>query len=416
MERQNQMGHNRILISFLNKVKYFLLVYFYIVVVDYGMKPRESTPYYCMLLLLGMTVSFWGQQKIKHLLPFLLYQAAVACGCTMVGRNKEERVLFFLFGVLQFCIALGETLGEQKRVVLNSTSMLLLLGIPGLLYGYMENYDLLYETFVWVAVAFLWVHLWNAHLANRQRFFVEYTPNADSMEKGKILTDGNRVIGNVLGVAAVGLFFGTQMGEGGWLDSVLKRLYRALRWFLSLFTHGEVEEYVPEAVETPAATAGEIVGEEMLKQNEILSRILEILGAIFLFALKVLSVLLVLALLGFFVYSVWKSFYRRQPEQEKEYEEVEKIREKVPEKEKYKRKWVLFGNANERVRKLFQRKIEKTERMGEHSKRTKTSTELVNVVAEEAKDTVEQMLPLYQKARYSKENISKEELENYKRW
>ena len=47
--------------------------------------------------------------------------------------------------------------------------------------------------------------------------------------------------------------------------------------------------------------------------------------------------------------------------------------------------------------------------------RTKTSTELVEVVSEDAKHTVEQMLPLYQKARYSKKKISKEELESYKK-
>lgn len=98
----------------------------------------------------------------------------------------------------------------------------------------------------------------------------------------------------------------------------------------------------------------------------------------------------------------------------KEYEEVEKIREKVNTKTKKKREFVLFGNTNTRVRKIFRKKIEKQEKRGDISKKTRTSEELVDVVVEEARDNVEQMLPLYQKARYSREKISKEELEKYK--
>lgn len=415
MERQIQSGHSGMWVSFLNRVKYFLLLYFYIVTVDYGMKQRENTPYYCMLLLFFMLLSFWGQQRIRHLLTYLLYEAAVACGSTVIGRDIQEQVLFLLFAALQFGIVFGGTMGEQKSVVQNSTATLILLCIPGLLYAYVEKYVLLYEVFLWVAVIFFWLHMWNMHLANRQRFFMEYAQNADSIEKGKLLMDGNRVIGSFLGVAAVGIFVGTQVGESGWIERVLQLLYRALQWFFGLLNRGEVEEYIPDPVGIPMTDSEGAVGEEMVKQNEFLSRLMEILGALLMFVLKVLSVLLVFALLVFLGYSIWKSFYKKQPKQVRKYEEVEKIREKVIIKPNKKREFVLFGNANTKVRKLFQRKIEKQEKRGENSKITKTSVELVDVVVEEARDTVEQMLPLYQKARYSKEKISKEELERYRK-
>lgn len=415
MERQKQSGHSRTLVSFLNRVKYFLLIYFYVVTVDYGMKQRENTPYYCMLLFLLMVCSFWGQQKIKKFLPFFLYQVAVVCGCVVIGRDIGEQVIFFLFATSQFGIAFGEKLGEAKRVVIrNCTATLILLCIPGLLYAYMKKYTLLYEVFLWSSVVFLWVHMWNLHLANRQRFFVKDVPNTDSMEKRKFLQDGNRIIGVFLGVAAAGLFLGTQVGESGLIGQLLQLLYRGLRWFLGLFTHAEVEEYIPEDMETPVPTSQGIVGDEMLKQNDFFSGIMEILGAILMFALKFVSVFLVVALFVFLGYSIWKSFYKKQTEHTEEYEEVEKIREKVNTKTKKKREFALFGNTNAKVRKLFQRKIEKQEKRGENSKKTKTSSELVDVVVEESRGTVEQMLPLYQKARYSREKISKEELEKYK--
>lgn len=416
MERQEQSERSRMLVSFLNRVKYFLLVYFYVVTVDYGMKSEENTPYFCGLLFVFTVISFWGQQKLKRFLPFFLYQAAVVCGCTLIGRDIQERVLFFLFAALQWGITFVEKTGEAKRVIVNSSPALILLGIPGLLYAYVEKYNILYEVFLWVSVLFLWIHMWNLHLANRQRFFVEYAQNADSMEKGKMILDGNRVIGSFLGVAAVALFLGTQVGEGGLIARILQLLYKGLRWFLALFTHGEVEEYIPEAVETPVPASQEMVGGEMLEQNEFLSTILAILGAIFMFALKVLSVLFVVAFLVLFGYSLWKGFYKKQIEPMKEYEEVEKIREKVNIKTEKKREFTLFGNTNAKVRRLFQRKIEKQEKGGENSKKTKTSSELVDVVVEEARDTVQQMVPLYQKARYSREKISKEELEKYKQF
>lgn len=416
MERQEQSERSRMLVSFLNRVKYFLLVYFYVVTVDYGMKSEENTPYFCGLLFVFTVISFWGQQKFKRFLPFFLYQAAVVCGCTLIGRDIQERVLFFLFAALQWGITFVEKTGEAKRVIVNSSPALILLGIPGLLYAYVEKYNILYEVFLWVSVLFLWIHMWNLHLANRQRFLVEYAQNADSMEKGKMLLDGNRVIGSFLGVAAVALFLGTQVGEGGLIARILQLLYKGLRWFLALFTHGEVEEYIPEAVETPVPASQEMVGGEMLEQNEFLSTILAILGAIFMFALKVLSVLFVVAFLVLFGYSLWKGFYKKQIEPIKEYEEVEKIREKVNIKTEKKREFTLFGNTNAKVRRLFQRKIEKQEKGGENSKKMKTSSELVDVVVEEARDTVQQMVPLYQKARYSREKISKEELEKYKQF
>ena len=113
MERQKENGHSGVLVSFLNWVKYFLFGYFYIVAVDYGMKPRENTPFYCMLLFLFMVLSFWGKQKIRRLLPFLFYQAVVVCGCTFIGRDSEERVYIktcvlrhdneYYFSYLQHC-------------------------------------------------------------------------------------------------------------------------------------------------------------------------------------------------------------------------------------------------------------------------------------------------------------------------
>ena len=92
MERQKENGHSGVLVSFLNWVKYFLFGYFYIVTVDYGMKPRENTPFYCMLLFLFMVLSFWGKQKIRRLLPFLFYQAVVVCGCTFIGRDSRHGI------------------------------------------------------------------------------------------------------------------------------------------------------------------------------------------------------------------------------------------------------------------------------------------------------------------------------------
>lgn len=109
MERQEQSERSRMLVSFLNRVKYFLLVYFYVVTVDYGMKSEENTPYFCGLLFVFTVISFWGQQKLKRFLPFFLYQAAVVCGCTLIGRDIQERVLFFLFAALQW--------GDRKSVV-----------------------------------------------------------------------------------------------------------------------------------------------------------------------------------------------------------------------------------------------------------------------------------------------------------
>lgn len=414
MEGQKQSGHSGMLVSFFNRVKYFLLVYFYAVTIDYGVRQNENTPYYDLLLFLFMLLSFWGEQKIRYLFPFLCYQAMLVGGCTLVGRNTQERVVFFLVSILQFGVSFEAVLAEKKRVIVNGTSALILLGIPGILYAYVKKYTLLYEVFLWVTVLFLWLHMWNVHLANRHRFLVNYAQNADSMEKKKMIADGNGVIESILAVTAGCLFLGTQIGEGRLIERFLHLLYKGLQWFFEWFTHAEVEEYSSEVVEMPIPTADVIVEDNVIKQNEMLSKIMELLGMLFWVLLKVLSVLVVFSLLAFFGYIIWKNFYKQQPDVKAEYEEVEKIREKTFVKEK-KQKIFIFGNTNERVRKIFKRKIDKTEKERHISKRTKTSTELVDVVLEDSKDAVKKMLPLYQKARYSKAKISKEELENYRK-
>lgn len=400
-------------VAFLNEVKLFLLFYFYVVLIDYSLTKSEYTVWYALWLGVPFFVAFWVRQKAQKLWQYALGQVCVCVLCVFGAFENNRRVLFFLCGlgilILSWIQMAEEKKSYQQR---NSSLAVLCLAIPGGLFAYAQGYSLVLQVFSWTGVAFVWFHIWNMQLANRQRYLLENGLTNGCVESRKMLTEANLGIGRILAVAAVFLGAGGQMFDGSIVERMLQAVYGVLRRILqaiSKFTHSEWEEYVQDEVQGLPSNGLESGVAEVVKETKQENLLLEILGAIGWALLKIITVLAILAFVVLMVYTFWKVFYEKQVKVEGVGDEIEVIQTEKIRPEKKQRKVRFFGDNRQKIRWKFRKSILKGEASREQlASKGKTAKELVEIAGQE-----ESLLPLYYKARYSDEVILKKDVKQY---
>lgn len=401
-------------VAFLNEVKLFLLFYFYVVLIDYSLTKSEYAVWYALWLGVPFFVAFWVRKKAQRLWQYALGQVCVCIISVFGAFENNRRVLFFLCGlgilILSWIQMAEEKKSYQQR---NSSLAMLCLAIPGGIFAYAKEYSLVLEVFSWIGVAFVWFHIWNTQLANRQRYLWENGLTNGCVESKKILTEANFGIGRFLAVAAVFLGAGAQMLDGSIIERGLQAVYGVLRTILqaiSKFTHSELEEYVSDEEMVLPSNGMEIGATDVIKEPKQENLLLEILGAIGWTLLKIITVLAILAFVVLIVYTFWKVFYEKKAKVEGAVgDEIEVIQTEKIRSEKKQRKVHFFGDNRQKIRWKFRKSILKGEASREQlASEGKTAKELVEIAGQS-----EGLLPLYYKARYSDEEILKKDVKKY---
>ena len=406
-------GSREALIIALNDMKYFCVAYFFVALCDYSMYGSKVRCLYCLLLLIAAVVSCCLELYAARIWQFFAGHGAVLCYCLFLGRSSGERVVFVLYGLLLFGVAWVKHNGSnKKRVPENASLGFLALGLFGLLYARIRGFTYAYELFFWVASVYLLLHLLNLYLANQNTYLQNSARTADNVERRRVQADGNLVMGVYLPVSAGLLFLAGQVGAEGILDAFFDGIYRGLRWFLGVFTHFEAEEYTETIPVTPAPTPERAVTGETEIGNPLLQEFMRMVAVAMIFVIKILAVVAVVAFLVAVVYVMWKSFYSHGADRGEAKEEVEKLHEKRKSAGKRKRQPVLFGgDPAHRVRRLFRKRILEGRQEKTGNGNSRTAAEWVSTVREEDRKAVERILPVYRKARYSREKVTKEEYE-----
>lgn len=401
-------------VAFLNEVKLFLLFYFYVVLIDYTLLKSEYAVWYALWLGVPFFVAFWVRNKARKLWQYVLGQVCVFVLCLFGTFDNSRRGLFCLCGLGIFILSWIQMAEEKKSYQQRNSSMAVLcLAIPGGIFAYAKEYTLILQVFSWIGIAFVWVHIWNTQLANRQRYLLENGMTNGCVESRKILTEANLGIGRFLAVAAVFLGAGAQMFDGSIIERGLQVIYGGLRTILqaiSKFTHSEWEEYIPDEEMAFPSGGMEIGVGEVIKESEQNNLLLEILGAIGWALLKIITVLAILAFVVLMVYTFWKVFYEKQAKVEGAAgDEIEVIQTEKIRPEKKQRKVHFFGDNRQKIRWKFRKSILKGEASREQlASKGKTAKELVEIAGQK-----ESLLPLYYKARYSDGVIFKKDVKGY---
>lgn len=397
----------------LNQVKLFLLFYFYIVLIDYAMTGNVRVPWYDLWLGVPFLVAFTIRRRTTNLWQYVLGQVCVCIVCVVGAFEDSRRILFFICGLMIVVLSWIQMAEEKKSFEQRNSSLaLLFLAIPGGIFSYAKGYSMGLQVLSWVGVTFVWFHLWNMQLANRQKYLLENGLANGCVESRKILTEANYGLGRFLALAAAVLGAGAQMFNGSIVEQLLQGMYGILRMILqaiSKFTNSQREEYVADgALEFPSNSIK--MGEfEVVKEPEQENLLLEILGTIGWALLKILTVIAILAFVVLIVYTIWKGFYEKQVTVENASDEVERIRSEKIRIKKKQRKIRFFGDNRQRIRWKFRKSIMKGEASEEQlSLKGNTAKELVEIARRE-----ESLLPLYYRARYSDEVISKKDVKEY---
>lgn len=178
-------------------------------------------------------------------------------------------------------------------------------------------------------------------------------------------------------------------------------LLAVLRWFFGLFRSGEPEptEPVPE----PTAPSGPQDPNLPFEPTET-ARWIEILQQIFYYIMIGVVVAVILALIGFVLYSLYRRFYETA---EPDTDQTESLRPSLVEQTKEqlrhvrKRLRVSFGKSPaQRIRQLYQRLIETQIHRGLTFDKSKTPRELLDELDLERFPQLASMTYLYEKARY----------------
>lgn len=401
-------------VAFLNEVKLFLLFYFYVVLIDYSLTKSEYAVWYALWLGVPFFVAFWIRKKAQRLWQYALGQICVCVLSVFGAFENNKRVLFFLCGlgilILSWIQMAEEKKSYQQR---NSSLAMLCLAIPGGIFAYAKEYPLVLEVFSWVGVAFVWFHIWNTQLANRQRYLLENGLTNGCVESRKILTEANLGIGRFLSVAAVVLVAGAQLFDSSIVERGLQAIYGVLRTILraiSKFTHSDLEEYVPDEEMAFPSGGMEVGVGDVIQETEQENLLLEILGAIGWALLKIITVLAILAFVVLMVYTFWKVFYEKKAKVEGALgDEIEVIQIEKIRPEKKQRIVRFFGDNRQKIRWKFRKSILKGEASREQlASKGKTAKELVEIAGQSGG-----LLPLYYKARYSDKEVLKKDVKEY---
>ncbi len=412
MKEKNKFFSVNGLIHFLNSIKLFLLAFFIVATISYGIEPKRGNVWYALLLFIVAIGGFCIRQWAERLWTFFLGHGILVLYCFFIGRNGKEKIIFVLYAMVD--IGISFAIRKNNRVKLwpeNYSIALLLLCIPCLIYAGVTNTTYIFHLFMWIWLPFLWLHFFNLYLVKQECYYRSNCLTTGTIKRSSLYKEGGVILG-IFSICSAGiLYVATQISTHGIGKRILHICYALLKWLLH-FVHGEREEYTEQFLEltpTPTLTA-QPLDETQSMGPSIIEEIAKVIMSVLMYFLKLLAVIFVLAVFALFFYTIWKSFYEKKEDIEEEKERIfPEKRERTTVQRKHKRNWSIWNKGyREKIRRLFKKRVEQSWNRDYGEKNVKTAEELSQHMSA---DTTAELLALYQKARYSQDTITKEEFD-----
>lgn len=412
MEKQEKSSYQKT--ELVNVIQLFFLGYYNLYVLDMVVCQRHS--HYPILMIIAVCFSFWTREKTEKLWIYLFTRFGVIFFGVVIGRDEKEKVLFALTGVVISVVSWYRRININRKIYIENIGLLwLVLLLPGYLfikiYGKTDTSNVL----MGISVLFIWLYYLNRYQTNREQYFMNNKKTVGIMQDKEIRNNSNKGMLFFLVCCLTTLF----LESGIYVKELEKKIgnifFRFIKRILEILTNVKEEEYIPpEAVATPLPKIeGDGYG-EAVEGFKWLRQFFKALEHIFWKILEVFWVFCIIFALFFVAYAIWHTFYHKDKQMESKnlkQENVEIIKLKKKAKKEHKgRGFKFLRNPNQRIRQLFY--IEITEFQKEKSsKECMTAMELTKEVYEDRKEVAEYLLPYYQRARYSKKGITKEEVE-----
>ena len=376
------------------------------------------------LLFLVVPLSYYAiRSHIKKPFGFLLMHLAVL-GVTLLipGRNAEHifhaiLAVVYLFGSISLYMKPDDFV--QKKTVYD-IPVVALIGMVAVEYffaAYMQYTELL-PVMATTAVFIVLLYYTVCYADHYLKFFRANRAAARNMPKGKMLKEGGMMTMVFTITSTLILFFSAQ---ASFVDDLFYKILRTIRNAISYLSsllpeHGAVEETVEELPQADPEMF--MSGLQPEGEPGILGDLLDQFTK---FAAIAMLVCIVMGFIISIVAAYLKAFKREDTvdeiREEIGKEEVEKTKEPKTEE---KRGLFDFLSAGERIRHIFAKVIQK--RIGEDKEleinypvNAMTARELSQLFGEEKKEPYLALVALYEKARYSPEECSGQDVSKAKK-
>jgi hypothetical protein len=410
-------------IDLINVILKFLIAYTLISILIIATLKSTDYVYQALWLIPASFISYFTGKYSKHIWTFLFSHVLLFVIYIFISTNAFITVYYTLFLTVLTILELKNRL-KPEIVAKSNTSLLFIsiLLVMNILCYYL-SYDKLNQLFFSLTFLYVLLYLLNMYLLNFERFF-QNQENLSNVPIQKIRGTNNLLI----------LFFGsfcffvmllfTNFPLKVILTSIGSFLLSILRFFISLFTslfkHNSVQkEVLEEPVITPESP--------LPSYSESTSNLLEIIQNIILTLLTIAIIGAAIALLVFLLYKLYQHFYENKTNHFKDktefispFDKKEDIPKESNKTSIFSRLTWLFGRTNnEQIRKSYYKAI-KSHAESEQLTSNLTPSELSQFAFSSNSgllsnnnidhEKLNQLTLLYEKARYSKEECSKDEV------
>lgn len=416
----NRIYHTAI--DIINLILGFLAIYAMMALALLLLKKDIPLFLFALLPLSGALLSFFLQWRVKHIWSYLLLHLLLIAAFFLVGPSLPEKILcaLYIFGIAIH--GLVKRLKEEEMSRKNTSPSLLLIFV--LLFFLNLKLELPgFDSFLFtLTIIFILLYLINSYIINFNHYF-QLQQETSNIPMSQIKATNHTIIFFFLGMSFICMLLFTKLPLKELVLGVGHALLGVLKWLFSLFPGSSANTSPgPEAV--PEENVAQDIS-ELLKAEEpspFLVYLQNFLITFFTFAM----IGALIALVSYGIYKFYQAFYRGKrslfqdnAEFLSPFDKKEKSRK---EESIQKRSFIRFwGQSNsEKIRKAFYKAV--------LSKGSKTpdgsatplelSCHILGNTSLTSKETEERSASIafyYEKARYHKEDCSKNDVEEFKK-
>ncbi len=408
---------HQLTIDIITIVMHFIPVYLFTVIVLY--KFTSYSPLKSLILLPTPILSYLIKRYTHHIWSFLILHAAMAVIYFTLVSDSYLRIAIGIYLVI-LTIRAYYTKNPKKEQE-KPSPVLLILFVIFYIACYLLHIPELFSLCFSLSIVYTLLYIVNRYLLNLETF-VDFHKEVTNIPFRQIKNTNNvlMVFLNCLFLVTMLLF--SLLPLGGVLTTLRKVLVGILRYLFSLFSFKESENILPpEVSEYPLAMEDLPVTEP--------SRFMELIMAVLQWVMIIFVIALVVALLVYALYQIYQYFYLKS---EDEVKDTIEFLSPFSSKERVKREPKksirgLFGRSNNaQIRKHFTLAVTSSLTPNTKLEKSLTPSELSSVIlsssskpsapleeegqALEQIDRKKQITEYYEKARYSNEECSKDEV------
>lgn len=375
-----------------------------------------------ILPLSGLLLSYIMRNQLKHIWSFLLLHLLLITIIFLLSPALLPKILFSAYMLIISIYELSQRLKEENLRKANSNPSLLLVFILLILLNTQLHLEYLNTFLLQLTVIFIVLYFINSYLVNFEQYFT-LQQETSNVPFRQIKAANHTIILFFLGIAFACMISFTKLPMSKLFYALVNGFLSFLRWFFSLFG-GSHNKVLPQEESTPSYPLNDY--EEIMELPQS-SPLMEYIQKILMVVLSIAAVIALLALLSYAVYKIYQAFYgdkknllRDSTEFLSPFDRKEKIHSNAPHIRKKRVSLPLWNQTNsDKIRKSFYKAIlsNKNEKPGISATPFELSYYILTdnqTVSPGIKEQVESLNFYYEKARYSREECSKNDLKEFK--